>query len=313
MVTRAQRSLVSCALPALEERPQLRLPADENAGVPPFDFFAHGGESVGGHALRFPLQLERLDCVDLGRVADECERLGAEQDLAWLRGLLEPGGDVDRIAGRQALLGAGHHLARVQPDPRLQAELGQGITHLHRRSAGPEGVVLVQLWDAEHGHDRVADELLHRSAVGFDDPLHPLEVAGEERTQGFRIGGLPKRGRAGDVAEEDGDGLALLARRLGRRQRSGTVRAESEVPVALAPTVGADRHISSLDLLEMKTRATLPSGCPAPYKSVLCIRASHVPFCVASPHRSLSRAGRTSGRTWDRTRDLPRVKRALSR
>ena len=41
---------------------------------------------------------------------------------------------------------------------------------------------------AEHGHDRVADELLHGSSVGLDDALHPLEVAGEYGPEGFRVG-----------------------------------------------------------------------------------------------------------------------------
>jgi hypothetical protein len=34
----------------------------------------------------------------------------------------------------------------------------------------------VQDEDAEHGHDRVADELLDRCTVGFENRLHAREV-----------------------------------------------------------------------------------------------------------------------------------------
>jgi hypothetical protein len=107
-----------------------------------------------------------------------------------LRRLLEPGGDVDRVAGRQSLLRSGYHLTGVDADAGLHAELGQGVTHLRRSANGAQGVVLVHLGDAEDGHDRIADELFHRAAVGFDDRLHSLEVAGEEGAQRLRVRGL---------------------------------------------------------------------------------------------------------------------------
>ena len=48
-------------------------------------------------------------------------------------------------------------------------------------------VVLVQHRNAEHGHHRVADEFLHRSAVAFDNCLHPFEVACEDAAQRFGV------------------------------------------------------------------------------------------------------------------------------
>ena len=90
-------------------------------------------------------------------------------------------------------------------------ELGQGVAHLDCGSAGAQGVVLVHLRDAEDGHDRVADELLHRSPVRLEDSLHALEVAGEQGAHRLGVDRLPHGGRTGDVAEEDGDRLALLA------------------------------------------------------------------------------------------------------
>jgi hypothetical protein len=47
---------------------------------------------------------------------------------------------------------------------------------------------------SEQRHDRIADELLDRAAVRLDDPLHPLEVPREERTQSLRITRLAERG-----------------------------------------------------------------------------------------------------------------------
>jgi len=49
----------------------------------------------------------------------------------------------------------------------------------------------MRLRNTENGHDRIADELLHRPAVRLDDPLHPLEVPGQQRTQRLRIRRLP--------------------------------------------------------------------------------------------------------------------------
>jgi hypothetical protein len=47
---------------------------------------------------------------------------------------------------------------------------------------------------AEHGHDRVADELLDRTAVALDDRSHAVEVAGKQRPQRLRVGRLAERG-----------------------------------------------------------------------------------------------------------------------
>ena len=71
----------------------------------------------------FTLELERLDGFGLYRISDERERLGADQHLARLRCLLQPCGDVDRVAGREPLLGAGEHFAGVDANSALDPEL----------------------------------------------------------------------------------------------------------------------------------------------------------------------------------------------
>ena len=113
---------------------------------------------------------------------------------------------------------------------------GQRVAHLDRRPHRPQRVVLVHDRHAEHGHHRVADELLDGAAVALDDRLHPLEVAREQRAQRLRVEPLAERGRAGDVAEEDGHGLALLARRrgVGERRAAGVAEARTLRDVVVA-------------------------------------------------------------------------------
>ena len=124
------------------------------------------------------------------------------------------------------------------------SELGQGLAHLDRRPAGAQGIVLVRDRNPEHGHHRVADELLHRAAVALDDRLHPLEVAGKQRPDRLRVGRLPERRRADDVAEEDGHDLALLRRPCDRR--CPALGAELEGLGGLVAANGTSGHRPSL-------------------------------------------------------------------
>ena len=78
-------------------------------------------ESVNRHG--FTLELERLDGFGLYRLSDERERLGADQHFPRLRGLLQPRRHVDRVAGREPLLGAGEHFAGVDANSALDPEL----------------------------------------------------------------------------------------------------------------------------------------------------------------------------------------------
>ena len=134
----------------------------------------------------------------------------------------------------------------VEADAGLHAKLGQRVPHLDRGAAGTQRVVLVRLRDAEDGHHRIADELLHRAAVRLDDRLHPLEVAGEQRSQRLRVGRLSELRRTGDVAEQHRDHLALLAHIRSRRGRS-TLGAEPESRLGPIPTRGARSHQPRLD------------------------------------------------------------------
>ena len=150
-------------------------------------YFADRNERVRRDRLALALQLEPPLLADLDHGTDETQRLGADQDLPRLRRLLQPRRDVDRVPGRKPLLSPGHDLACVDADPAGKTELGKRITHLSRGSARSERVVLVRDRHAENRHYGVADELLHRAAMRLHDPLHALEIAGQQRAQSLRV------------------------------------------------------------------------------------------------------------------------------
>ena len=122
-------------------------------------------------------------------------------------------------------------LARVDPDPHLQREAGSASfsSSIASRIREPRpdralGVVLVRHRCAEHGHDRVADELLHRTAVALDLLAQARMVGADAapgRPPGRPLGG---GGEADQVAEEHRDDLALLERQGPRASASGAAQ-----------------------------------------------------------------------------------------
>jgi hypothetical protein len=92
--------------------------------------------------------------------------------------LLQVGGGVEGIAGCQPLLRSANDLARGNADAPL--EFVPGLTHLDRRPASAQGVVLVRVRNPEHVITASPMNFSvppWRSAIGF----HPLEVAGQQR------------------------------------------------------------------------------------------------------------------------------------
>jgi hypothetical protein len=241
-----------------DERQKLPVPPDHRRLKP--------GHSAGGlgqgfdetpheERLGLPLELERGGSLEPKRVAGGQVRPRPDQCGAGLGRLLQPGGDVDRIPGDETLIaragGRREHLPGVDPDPDLKrhpvpvGELGVEVVeprqHVERRPQRPFGVVLPHHREAEHGHHRVSDELLHGPAPRLDDGGHGGEVGGERRLQPFGIQPLAERGRAGDVGEQDGGEPALLADRLGGKRRR-TVRTEPKRVGTLGAARGADQH-----------------------------------------------------------------------
>ena len=250
---------------ALLEQLALALAADHRCGVA-------AGRRLGLHREE-PVRLERFGLALRGQrrrrfgldaVAHEPVGLLAEQYLAGLGSLLEPGSHVDRIAGGEPLLGARDDLAGVYAHAELEAravvpfelvvQLVEPAAELVGGPRCPERVVLVHRRNAEDRHDRVADELLDGAAVPLHDRLGRLEVARHDVAQALRVDALTERGRAGDVAEEHRDGLAGLARR--RRLHEGRTAgvAEPRLFPVLGPAARASSH-------ECESRAYDPARC----------------------------------------------------
>src|SRR5206468_12852838 len=107
---------------------------------------------------------------------------GADEDLPRPSRLLESCREVDGLARRERRLSAvDDHLARLDTDPGLQLEVVHCLLHRESRPDRALRVVLVGLWDAERGHDRVAGELLDDAAVLLDAtrarPEEPRDTA----------------------------------------------------------------------------------------------------------------------------------------
>jgi hypothetical protein len=229
------------AIPRLHDLHQLLFASDEPQRMASLRHVKHRDQSECRHRLRLALQLQRRDRLrDHGLAHERVCRL-PDQHLARRGGLLEPGSHVHRVTRGESLRCARDDLAGVQADATADPELRQHIPHLHCGPARSERVVLVRLRDAEHGHHRVADELLHRPTMRLDDPLHPLEIPGQQSPQCFWIRRLAERGRAGDVAEQHRHRLALLPVVAG--QRRGAEPAELEAFGVLLAASGACRHV----------------------------------------------------------------------
>ena len=116
-----RRALRDRPLETSEQLSQLFLPSNEGGvettgerGYALDDF----EEAVDANWLGLPLEREWLDCLDLDGVTNQPVGLLAEQDLARFGGLLETGGDVDRIAAGVELAAGGiarHHFTCVDP------------------------------------------------------------------------------------------------------------------------------------------------------------------------------------------------------
>ena len=212
-------------------------------------------QPVGDDGLGFALELDRRGRADLHRIAHQVPRGAADHDLARRGRGLEPGGDVDGVADDDRLTrpaGADHDGSGIDPRSRLECHAAlapQGdiepierVAHLCGGSHGAQAILLVDHGYPEHGHHRVADVLLDRSTVAFDDLAHAREVAAHHVPQRLRVEPLAERSRARHVGEQDGHHLACLAlRRGGREQRA----AEATMPEAhwvLFATGGAAIH-----------------------------------------------------------------------
>ena len=158
----------------------------------------------------------------------------SDQDLACTRSLLEPLRGVHRIPrDERRRFVAGDDFAGVDPDPdaerrptlvvELGVQPGECGAHLDCGSDCAQRIVLVDVWNTEHRHDRIADELLDGAAVPLDRRTHFLVPASEQAAERLGVEALPELGRVRQVAEEDRDRLAHRGggRRRGLAQQHG--------------------------------------------------------------------------------------------
>ena len=99
----------------------------------------------------------------------------------------EPSRAAAASPGRQADAEPEGVLARAPPP---FVDLVLGLVHGRRRGQGPVGVVVLRDRRAEHGHDRVADELHHGAVLAEDGAVHRgpvlVELARRARVDGVR-------------------------------------------------------------------------------------------------------------------------------
>ena len=194
----------------------------------------HRDDAPRHERLALALGIDRRRRLGRDRVADQPIRLGADEDRARRRVLLQASGHVHGVTGHESLSVGGlarDDLAGVDAGPRDEAlgepELAQSALELVGCPDGPERVVLVEGGQAEHRHHGIPDELLHDAAVTLDDGAREVEVFAHQRSQALGIEPLPERCRAGDIDEHDGHGPPGVA--------AGACRHQSR-PAAVAET-----------------------------------------------------------------------------
>ncbi|MBM2824230.1 MAG: hypothetical protein HW413_2976 [Thermoleophilia bacterium] len=218
------------------EHLHLFVPADEGAAKAADATWTHerkpAHEAPALDPSQLPLGLDRLRLRELERATRGRDRSLADEDLARLRGLLQSRRHIDRIASDEGAAFArlaDDDLARVDPDPqceRLAEELMQAPLHRQRPVQRALGVILERCRGAEHRHHGVADELLDRSARGFDLRGHSVVEALEHRPRSLRVQRAAELGRAHQVGEHERHQLPFALVETGIYRR-GARRAEA--------------------------------------------------------------------------------------
>ncbi len=222
---------------AVVEQLQLRLSPDHREVGRRARFVApargQASQAIRGNRFRLALQGERLDRLGEDMAPDEGIRDLADEHLVDGRGLLEAGGHVDGIPGREPLLrgrvGVRDDLAGVDAGATADADAVLALEvvvqpleradHAVGRADGAQRVVLAGPREAEDRHDRVPDVLLDPAAVTLDLVGHRREVPFLHLVDGLRIDALAEGRAVLEVGEDDGHDLADLPGRAAGRSR----------------------------------------------------------------------------------------------
>ena len=224
------------------EPAKLVLPADEArfepvpAARPPWR--DHPQELPARDAARLPLGLDHPRLAELEGAADKGRGALPHERVAGLGCLLEARGHVHGVAGGEgaALAGpADGDLAGVDADPEGEPaaeELRQPLLHPEANLERSLAVVLLGCGRAEHGDDRIADELLDRPAAERDLGLHRVVEAIEQVARMLRVERRAHLGRADEVGEEDRRELALHVASISSTSHKAQDGAEAAFPIS---------------------------------------------------------------------------------
>ena len=261
-------------------------PAAMNAGPPPRR--PPGRQATRAHLRRPPFHGKRLQGLDAHGAPDQTADVVAKQDLARRRDPLEPGRDIEGIAGRERRAPrarAEEHLTRLDAELhgdldsavalQLRAQRGARVTQLDGGADRTQRVVLVQLGHAEDPYDRVADEPLHRAPMPLDHRAAHLHIAVQQPVHRFRIEPLGQPRRTHEVGEDDAHQPARGASALGLERRHVGLAARRRGPAAgsggssTAANAGAASAGSCASIAPSRSRSRSPGSMPSSSTSFL--------------------------------------------
>jgi len=221
------------------QRGELGLAAD-HARLEPFDAArCHAKRTWPGaqhqvcrQRLITALHLQRWLSFDVEHPTHVTPRVVADAHAAHRRGLLHARGDVDHGPADAAFFvhtAAQQHLAGVHAHPQAEAMeamraldlVADGEGFFEQRKAGTYrvlGVVFKTSFDTEHGQQVVTSVLKDLPVMVLHKCGQATQRAIHQRLDVFRVQGLAKPRRAGDVAEQHAD-LAQAAQRARTTQR----------------------------------------------------------------------------------------------
>jgi hypothetical protein len=146
----------------------------------------------------------------------------AHRDAVHRRLRLDAGGRIHYVSGHHPLaqlrpsVERDNRLTRVHTDADRQRQPRTGLVQLRQRlqdrQPGPHRplrIVLVSNGGAEHGHNRVPDELLHRPPERLGPFAHAPMIGSNPRLHLLRIHRLRRRREPDQIAEQHRHNLPL--------------------------------------------------------------------------------------------------------
>ena len=187
----------------------LVLATDEACLWPALAGLQHAGRPPGPDL--FPgARLDGPCVLDLDRADGQPACTWAEHDRARASRLLQSRRHVDRLAGDERRIDVlDDQLSRLDPDPDVEPEVVHRLEDCEGCSEGALRVVLVSLRHAEGRHDRVAGELLDRTAMALDACGRLREIACDAAAHHLGVARADERRRVDEIDEEHGRKLAF--------------------------------------------------------------------------------------------------------